>query len=502
MGVWRLCLLLVASGAHVLLAQQAGPRCPSSDDGYDADVLILGAGMAGISAARVLHESGVNFTVLEARDRVGGRMRSEEFGGIRVEVGANWIHDVNPANPRDHPIWSLAMRCGLKGNFSNTSNSVLYDGSTTVPEANSRMVAERFGNAIRAIGMLDEPAISVREALNRVGWSLNSRLSSFIEWFGFDFQFSDMPRNISLREVEVDDSNSQSNVMDFFVADQRGYEYLVHCLGSEFNFSTNPMNPDSRLFLNTTVTRINWSDQCVCVDTNAGRVFCGKRAIVTFGIGVLQSASSMMSFNPPLPQSKIDAINALSMPLYLKIFVKFNSSFWDDEEYIGRLTTVKGEYQMFQPLCNINGKFLEIPRNCNTLLVTLTEPMSRRVSGQPIEETRNQIVQHLREIYPSAGVPEPVDILVPTWAQDPLYRGAYSNVPPGPPVQAHERLAAPVGRLYFSGEATNSDSYGTVHGAFLAGVETARMIAPGGQATVTSSLFILLSISFVSLACV
>ena len=401
---------------------------------------------------------------------------------------------MNLTNPKKHPTWPIAQRCGLKGNFSDYKNYVVYDGSRIVPNTMTRLVEKRYADAAVAIEKLSDeredegkPDISVREAMDDVGWKLTSPLYAFVEWFKFDFGHSEPPINTSLGAFEY---ISSPNVSAFFVTDQRGYEYLVHCLATEFNFSTDPNSPDSRLFLKTTVTRISWSDQCVCVDTNnAGRTFCGKRAIVTFGIGVLQSSDSI-SFNPPLPQWKVDTINALHMPLYLKIFVKFNSSFWDDKEYVGRLAKVKGVYQLFQPIGRVNGKFPEFPPNSNTLLFTLTDPLARKVSGQQsIEETKNQIVEVLREMYPSAGVPEPEDILVPTWAQDPLYRGSYSNTPPGVSQKVYDKLAAPVGQLYFSGEATNADYHGTVHGAYLAGVASAKMVALAmvGQATIADT---------------
>ena len=89
----------------------------------DADVLILGAGMSGVAAARTLFEAGVkNFLVLEARDEIGGRMRSAKFAGVTVELGANWIHGCR-RNYKGNTDHNLTNRLG-KGNWSYVSQDI------------------------------------------------------------------------------------------------------------------------------------------------------------------------------------------------------------------------------------------------------------------------------------------------------------------------------------------------------------------------------------------
>lgn len=110
-------------GAAIFLATYPACESAGSCNSPDADVVIVGAGMAGISAANTFHEQGMNsFVVLEAMSEIGGRMRVADFAGVKVEVGANWIHEVNTSGaPRDsvNPIWTLKQRCNLQGFVSN-----------------------------------------------------------------------------------------------------------------------------------------------------------------------------------------------------------------------------------------------------------------------------------------------------------------------------------------------------------------------------------------------
>lgn len=460
------------------------PSCPATDDGYDADVLILGAGMAGITAAKTLHEAGVNsILILEARDRIGGRMRSENFGGMRVEIGANWVQSVDKTNTiRNHtnPIWELAQRCGLKGNYSDFWHSiVVYDGSSKAVRAAWEAEYEyyaaneqimRVSRARKRAGLRD---ISVRQALTQQGWNASvSPVHRFVDWFNVDYGLGEDVETTSLFRTHPEPSDEMFGEDEFFVTDERGYEHLVHCLASDFNLTTS--GRDSRLRLNTTVTDIYWSDVCVCVKAiNGGTTtsdLCAKHAIITFSIGVLKNTKGIPFFHPALPEHKTNAIAKIGVTHMLKIYLKFNHSFWDQVEYIGQ---ARGKYHLLQPIESLHGSF-PLPHNTGLLLVTVVGEDADRVLQQPVEVTRREIAQQLREMYKIKDHIEPVDILVPTWKNDPLYMGTYSNTPVGLSSETYRQLAAPVGNLYFSGEAVSEKFHSYVHGAHIAAIDTAR----------------------------
>lgn len=455
----------------------------SNAERYDADVLILGAGMAGIAAAKTLQEEGVgNFLLLEARDHIGGRIRSAEFGGFRVELGAQWIHDVNPDEDRlstPHPLWAAAKRCGLRGKFTNLDSFVLYNGSTRIDEAATisqyedvQQAAELESNIKQRLG---EEDISVREEYTRLRWnSRSSPLRQAIEWFYFDYAYGNAqpPEKTSLFGF-YRVKNHTFRTLDFRVTDRRGYEYLADFIANSF-MRVN----DGRLHLNTLVKKITRNKEGVCVDTiekGAPKSYCAQYAVCTFSLGVLQSDQDKL-FRPRLPKWKRKAINSFSMGTLLRIYLQFDRSFWDNVEFIERVDSIRGRYPLFRPLNDLNSQFPDL-RAANILAASITGAFATKVSTQPVEKSIQEVLTVLQEMYPSANVSHPNRVLIPTWEIDPLYRGTYSNVPLGVTSSTWHDLAAPCGRLYFSGEALDREHRATTHGAYISGSRTAQTIA-------------------------
>ena len=459
--------------------------CARADGSFDADVLILGAGMAGMSAAKTLHEAGItNTIILEARDRVGGRMRSKQFGGLHVEIGANWIQSVDTTNSgkyKTNPIWTLKQRCGLEGNFTDHWGDIaIYDGKFPADENLLVKGAKEYistNEATKDLGRLRKrhgyPDISVKEAFTRKGWTNKTPIHRFMYWMGADYARGESAATASLFRTNPEPTDTIFGTTDFFVTDQRGFEHLVHCLAADINLNTT--GSSSRLRLNTTVTDIYWSNECVCVkvvNSDGTETLCAKHAILTFSVGVLQNTKGIPYFHPRLPRNKLKAINSINMTHFLKIYVKFNRTFWDMNEYIGQ---TRGNFLLFQPLESLNGKF-SFPNNSGVLIATVMDETADHIFKQPVSKTRQQITQLLREMYPDEHNVEVEDILIPTWKVDPLYMGTYSTTPVGITSDTYRELAAPLGNLHFSGEATSEKFHGYVHGAYIAGKTTAEEV--------------------------
>ena len=446
-------------------------KCQSCAD-PDADVLILGAGIAGIAAAKRLNEEGLsNFIILEALDRMGGRMRQGEIGGVKIELGANWIHDIDPMHPELHPLWELAQKCGgLQGNYSQMVSPTVYDEQGNDISDSDLLryddYYEGFEGALE-IGENRErdnmPDISVREGLTLASWTPSTPEDDWVEWFHFDFNFAEPPEDTSLfRATSEYFGMNSSQIMDYFVQDSDGYAKIVRCLASDFLRG----DQDERLHLNTIVAEIQWSDDCVCAvafENGGDNRYCAPYAIMTFSLGVLQSEALNMRFMPELPVSKLEVIEQISMAHYLKIFFKFNETFWDSNvDYIGHVSSMHGYFPLFQPLPD------------NVLLATVVGELADRIVQQPEEETKTELMQVIRNIY-GPTVPDPIDVVIPDWKID-LFLGTYSNSPVGVTDETHRQLAAPVGRLYFSGEATSANYHGFVHGGLFSGYDSADAV--------------------------
>ena len=437
-------------------------------DPCDAEVLILGAGMSGFAAAHNLNQNtnGIDgaerFLILEASDRIGGRLHKMNFNGTTIELGANWIQGLCK-DSTCNPIWQQAKRrlgCvdPVETTCKSTSRSdlILYDLSgnrldidilETYPEDELDMHSNSIMNS-------NNNDISVRKGLQEVGWSLpdNDAKKKFADWYKHDNCFAETPEETSLLRTHPLPTYANFGTDEYFVSNTRGFEHILTDLLP---------TDDRRIHLNTEVRKIRNRANSVCVDTNR-KTYCGRFAIITFSIGVLQANLNM--FEPPLSQQKVNAINNFSMALYLKIFLHFPTKFWDDAEFIGRASTTRGHYPLFVPI------------NSNIIMAIVTSPFSNSVSKQSDDETVQQVMAALRQIYPPNTVPNPDNYKIAHWDKDPYFLGAYSNTPVGVTADTHRNLAKQEGRLFFAGEAASIDYNGFVHGAYDAGVSSGDQV--------------------------
>ena len=309
-----ICAVLIFAAS---LACAFAQTCSLDPDGNaeKVDVLILGAGMAGISAARTLEVNGVtDFLVLEATDRVGGRIR-EYDGPVEppIEVGANWIHGLDPDDPLHHPIWREWTRCdpdGPEGSITPDFTAVYdADGSELDIRDENAPFLTRFSVFERAYDSAFERTAtvdtSVKQGLSVGGWEANSFLDNFIEWLTVDFDSALKPQNLSLlitsmSSAYTDFTDKDEEAEDYLIVDEKGYSFVVKCLAKNFI--------NSSVKLNSIVTRIEYADDCVCAEVKDGGTYCGNYGIVTFSAGVLQAAiqgdQNSVQFEPPLPKWK------------------------------------------------------------------------------------------------------------------------------------------------------------------------------------------------------
>ena len=369
-----------------VIAQQ--PQCNQ----LDAEVLILGAGMSGMNAAKTLYDGGLtDFIIIEAKPEIGGRIMHAPLrpGGGQVEVGANWIQGYDADQPELHPLYALAQRCGgIEGNLTDFDSIIEYNtaGNVVSDDLDYDRIAAAYEN-VEAISLSrqanGESDITVRQALLESNWTVVSDEDKFLDWLCFDFCFAEPPQNTSLFHSKplstYTDFGNASNTGDFLITDQMGFVKLVECLADGILGVNN-----SKLLLNTKVNLIKWSDECVCVDTvynGQTKQYCANYAIITFSIGVLQSEEINMKFEPDLPQWKQDVINMFSMTHYLKMYAEFPTVFWDNVELIGHVSNVRGYIPLFL------SENLFLPPGNNVLQITATGEIADRLLLQSENET-------------------------------------------------------------------------------------------------------------------
>ncbi|KAK9700295.1 hypothetical protein RND81_08G230100 [Saponaria officinalis] len=256
---------------------------------------------------------------------------------------------------------------------------------------------------------------------------------------------------------------------EYLVADERGYEYLLHNMAHTFLLTCDGHILDNRLKLNTVVREIQHSRNGVTVYTEDGSTYEANYLILSVSIGVLQSR--LISFQPPLPRWKTEAIDKCDVMVYTKIFLKFPYMFWpsgQEKEFFIYAHERRGYYTFWQHMENAYP-------GSNILVVTLTNDESKRVEAQPDEETLREATEVLRDMF-GPNIPDATDILVPRWWNNRFQRGSYSNYPIFSNNQLVRDIKVPVGRIFFSGEHTSERFSGYVHGGYFAGIDTSKAL--------------------------
>ncbi|XP_024171691.1 polyamine oxidase 1 isoform X2 [Rosa chinensis] len=390
------------------------------DSSRRSSVIIIGAGVSGLSAAKLLIEKGVeDVVILEASDRIGGRIRKQEFGGLSVELGAGWI--VGVGGEQLNPVWELAEKTNLRTCFSDYSNARfnIYDRSgNLIP---SGLAADSYKKAVESamekLRELEADACyggDVSKVPEPPSCGFSSTQKTPIE-LAIDFTLHDF----EMAEVEPIATYNDFGEQEFLVADERGYEHLLYKMADDFLFTSEGKILDSRLSLNKVVRELKHSRDGVTVMTEDGCVYQANYVILSASIGVLQS--NLISFSPPLPHM--------------------------ENAYPGS----------------------------NILVVTLTNGESKRVEAQTDEETVKEAMGVLRDMF-GPNIPEATDILVPRWWNNRFQRGSYSNYPIISNHQVVRDIKAPVGCIFFTGEHTSEKYSGYVHGAYLTGIDTANAL--------------------------
>jgi monoamine oxidase len=412
------------------------------------DVAVVGAGAAGLAAARTLMRRQLGFVVLEASHRIGGRAYTEEIApGVPFDLGCHWLHSAS-LNPFVGIADSLGLHYDrtapnlLDGN-AEPFQSVLVDGTRTGPEGIRELTAffKRSYADIRALPR-DGPDRSVAEATVRDGpWT------PLFDYFISLWSSADADQ-VSARDI----ASYRDTGEDWPVAE--GYGTLVARYGAEVPVA-----------LNAAVREIDWSGKDLRLDTARGEVRA-RKAIITVSTAILGAGD--IRFEPPLPAWKQAAVAALPLGNHNRICLLFDRDVFG-EDHPGSATIMSSETE---PMT-----FSIRPFGRNYVHGMTGGRFADWLERAGPEASADFAKEKLRQAFGSEVTRHVVRHLVTAWRGDPLVKGAYSAALPGQSARRAE-LARPIDeRLYFAGEATTPDFYATAHGAYITGVEAAEAAA-------------------------
>jgi monoamine oxidase len=428
-------------------------------------VIVIGAGIAGLAAAKALAERNDEVVILEARNRIGGRCHTVEG----IDMGAHWIHGTE-GNPLTNLARQLAVDTLFVGGDSSYTGGwesmALFTekGSPFTPaqKLQSILLADQIWDELDHVRrkQLDQPDISLRDALARVfaQRTLSDAERALVDWHMALLARDDCAAGVeNLSFLWWDEGYEVYGYGDS--AFMEGYSALISALAQSLDVR-----------LEHVVTAVSYNDATTGVEVITDRgAFQGDCVIITLPLGVLKAEK--VQFNPPLPEQKRAAIQRLGMGHLGKIVVWFDEPFWSRDQYVfGYCASAVAD----SPTTLLNlWKTHRIP----ALVVMVGGARGAELEQSEETNVRDWVKTLLHTVF-GEQAREPLRITRTHWAHDPYALGAYSYIAVGATPADMDALAEPVaGRLFFAGEATNSHHWAAAHGAYTSGLREAARIS-------------------------
>jgi monoamine oxidase len=402
------------------------------------DTIIIGAGAAGLAAGRMLHDAGKKVFILEAQDRVGGRIHSDYFfGDVLIELGAEFIHGENAATHRLLQDYGLATTDAprYRGMWWAWDKEAQARGN--LPEAVQNVLAE-LDKAYAAIPET-ETDISLAEYFRQMGF--DSEAIAYADVY-FAQTCCASIESLSIADLAREMRNDTSGKEEFRV--KGGYSAFLAKYSEGLTIRLNEP------------VKIIEQREIVLVQIGGG-YYEAKTALMSVSLSVLQRGQ--IQFLPRLSPEKQAAIQAMKMQAATKLIYHFDKPYWD-ERVIYLLHRGK------TPRWWTNGNLISCFATAEAAehLDSLSEKEALAIGLEELSGMLNQpdLAEHCLKAKRIS------------WAHEQFVGGGYAHVPAGA-AEARLELAKPEGRLFFAGEATAYHSNPqTVHGALESGWRAAR----------------------------
>ncbi|HEX7218483.1 MAG TPA: NAD(P)/FAD-dependent oxidoreductase [Burkholderiales bacterium] len=395
------------------------------------DVLVIGAGAAGLAAADELGRAGRSVLLVEARDRIGGRCLTRRLPGVPapVELGAEFIHG------RPQATLALLKQANVAAVDSTRTQRVLLNGK--LEDVNIFAQAQRVARGTFTGRDVSFQAFLKKKRVPRLTRTLASMMVQ-----GFD---AADPRKASAREIIAEWTGGGLGASQ--PRPWGGYASLLESLAVPVQ-------------LQTVVTRVRWRRHSVHIEGlrrgEAWRAWA-PRAVIAVPIGVL----------PSLVKEKRRALAKLESGPVIRVAMAFREAFWEKRH--------PGVAFFHSPDAPFPTFWTPLPMHAPLLTCWAGGPKAARLTGSSEARLLKAAMASVRSVL--GDIEAPRAVLMHDWAADPFARGGYSYVKVGG-TGAREELAAPLEEtLYFAGEATDTEQSGTVGGALASGQRAAREIA-------------------------
>ena len=424
----------LSASAGMTLAPWFGASVKAATLPRDADVVVIGAGAAGIAAARRVQAAGRKVIVLEASAQIGGRCATDSSTfDVPLDLGARWLH-----TPETNALVKLARGAAIE--VAPSPSQKLRIGRRNARAAETEDLLATFVRATRAID----------DAARRGDVSCAAVLPKDLgDWAGtVDFALGAYATGKDLKDLSaLDQSRAEDRAIS--VATRQGLGALVAKLGESVP-----------VVLSTPATRITWSGRDIGVETAAGRV-AARAIIVTVSSNVLNSGA--IKFTPELPKRHLDAAAKLTLGSYDRIALELKGN---------PLGLGRDELMLEQSNSTRTGALFANIGGSSLCTIDVAGSFGRGLAAQGESAMTGFATEWLTKLFGSDVKNAVQRSKVTRWDASPFILGAMSAAAPGG--QASRRvLAEPMGNLFIAGEATHETLWGTVDGAWETGERAA-----------------------------
>ncbi|XP_052897227.1 uncharacterized protein LOC128304124 [Anopheles moucheti] len=464
-------------------------------------IVIIGAGAAGVAAATRLIERGYkNVKILEAENRIGGRIHSVPFGANVVDLGAQWCHGEKG---------NVCYELGSKYNVFD-SNSARYERFVLTRSNGEQIPKER---SEKLLGLIWSILETHKHELTGYRGSLGSFIMGKFRALLETAEYADVNNDTAYQvleffhkfenSIEASDSwfdTSGPGYLHYWECDgdlllnwrDKGYRTVLEILMKRHPLptATDAINLEDYTHFNKTVANINWTagpDSLVSIRCTDNSVYDADHVICTISLGVLKERYQTL-FTPDLPPIKRNAIQGLTIGTVNKLFLEFDKPFWakgwQGLSLIWNQADLDEVRKMPDSWMEDVFGFYIVDYQPNVLCGWISGKNARRMERASDEDVRRACMFLLRKFMKGCTIPEPVRFQRTSWYSNPNFRGSYTfrSMTTDLLNTSASHLAIPLTNtcgmpvVQFAGEATHDHYYSTVHGAVETGWREANRL--------------------------
>ncbi|MEM6578102.1 MAG: NAD(P)/FAD-dependent oxidoreductase [Pseudomonadota bacterium] len=419
------------------------PLVPRRAKAASVDVVVIGAGAAGIAATRDLRRAGLTVTLIEASQRVGGRVVTDtRIFGQPYDVGAHWLHsqDSNPF-----------VKYGRANGFDiyrAPSAEIMYVGDRPASREETKAYEAARSKAMRAIFEAGAKGQDVAPA---------SVIPDLGDW--------EPAVNLMIGGYEMGKDLDSFSIADWYSGEGGADAYCREGFGTLFAHSALDVSAE----LGVKAQTIRYGGQGVTIDTSEGSI-TARAVICTVSMGVLKAGH--LRFDPPLPDEKRTALDQLTMGHYNHVALQFRDNFFgvgEDGYFTYKIEkSVDGNPQGFAALVDASGTGITY---CD-----LGGNFARQMALAGKTAALDFVLTELKGMFGSKVKAALVAHDVTDWSTDPFFEGSFASVVPGGLGSREAMRTSVFDRLWFAGEAMSPTHWATVAGAHMSGQQAAQQV--------------------------